>query len=178
MGMFTTIVDENNKEYQIKCGMDNCETYKIGDNVGQYPSKDWAGAGYLLDDVYYAHADDHCFHYYVIIKDGVVKAVEAMALSVDDDGNDAYSVLKKKYDVQDPPRTLWSEELWEEKRKAEERSQKEFEDYKGSVGYDSLSKEEQMGVVLSYPIKRALKMESISRKVLGVEQLSVLKNAK
>ena len=82
MGMFTTILDENGKEYQIKCGRDECETYKIGDNVGQYPSEDWAGVGYLLDDVYYANADDQCFHYYVIIKDGVIKAVETMALKL------------------------------------------------------------------------------------------------
>ena len=74
--------------------------------------------------------------------------------------------------MQDPPRTLWSEALWEEKRKAEEKYEKEFEEYKKSIGYDDLPKEKQLTELMVYPIKHMMNYGSISRKIFKVEQLS------
>lgn len=55
MGMFTTVLDRDEKEHQIKTGADQGETYKIGDLVNWWVSPIEVGYGRLLDGVYTSH---------------------------------------------------------------------------------------------------------------------------
>lgn len=64
MGMYTSVVLEDGKELQIKCGFDDCEVYRVGDYVNWRIWPDLPGTGKLLDGIYYADTGD-----VVVIKD-------------------------------------------------------------------------------------------------------------
>ena len=130
MGMFTSIIHPvDGRELQIKCGHDSCETYHVGDGVGQYVIEGWPGEGYLLDDVYDSYDDD-----WVIIKDGIVVAVEPRDPF---DGEDEYLPISR-YDIATnkkistdplPPKPSQYQLLWEAREEAKEyiKSEKEAE---------------------------------------------------
>ena len=54
MGMFTSVIDERGREFQFKCGWDDCDTYRVGDKVDQRVYPDELFAGKLLDGAYHA----------------------------------------------------------------------------------------------------------------------------
>jgi len=108
MGMFTSIVDQNGKEYQIKCGYDDCDWYKIGDRVDWKIWPDRPGEGKLLDGIYDGSGDTD--NGWVIIKDHKVFkicskiSVGGIPVSSDDLGN--------AYDIVEYDREWWSEKAW------------------------------------------------------------------
>ncbi len=54
MGMFTSAIDDRGREFQFKCGWDDCDTYRVGDKVDQKVFPDNLFAGKLLDGAYHA----------------------------------------------------------------------------------------------------------------------------
>jgi hypothetical protein len=182
MGMFTSIIHPvDGRELQIKCGWDMCSTYRVGDNVGQYPSPQEPGGGYLLDDVYHGWGDA-----FVVIKDGVVAAVvdeEPVKAEVraarpepsDDEDPDfvgideCISLLRARWGVQDPPRELWSEEAWAAKAEREEQWRKEREEYEQSIAH--LDGHARLAAVMGRMLKRRLDYSSIARSAIFVEPL-------
>ena len=178
MGMFTTIIHPvDGRDLQIKCGNDTCETYKLGDDVGQYAIKDWAGSGYLLDDVYHGYGDPHAF---VIIKGGKVVEVideepamlEAAAnvpLGDDIGIDDCIEWLRKSRGVEDPPRSWWPEEAWAAKAARDERFRKEQTVWEASVAH--LSPQDRLGAAMARSLSRQMGYASIARKVFQVEPM-------
>jgi len=101
--MYTSIIHPDGRELQIKCGMDECQIYKVGDDVGSYVDPDWPGQGYLLDNVYDSYSN-HGEDDWVVISGGKVVAIEPKEMELSD--------IRVKYNVQTPKRELWSEEAW------------------------------------------------------------------
>lgn len=101
--MYTSIIHPDGRELQIKCGMDECQIYKVGDDVGSYVDPDWPGQGYLLDNVYDSYSN-HGEDDWVVISGGKVVAIEPKELE--------YSDIRVKYNIETPKRELWSEEAW------------------------------------------------------------------
>lgn len=54
MGMFTSAIDDRGREFQFKCGWDDCDTYRVGDKVDQRVFPDELFGGKLLDGAYHA----------------------------------------------------------------------------------------------------------------------------
>jgi hypothetical protein len=52
--MFTSAIDDRGREFQFKCGWDDCDTYRLGDKVDQKVFPDELFAGKLLDGAYHA----------------------------------------------------------------------------------------------------------------------------
>lgn len=182
MGLFTSIIHPvDGREIQIKCGWDECETYKVGDNVGQHPFPNHAGEGYLLDDVYHGWGDA-----FVVVKDGVIAAVvddepaktavrAARTQPSDDEEPDFVGIeeccifLRAKWGVQDPPREWWPEQAWAAKSEREERWRKEREEFEQSIAH--LDPALRFGATLSRLIGRRRDYASIGRKAFIVEPL-------
>lgn len=132
MGMFTTMIAEDGTEWQIKCGHDRCEYYKIGESVGQEIDPDRAGEGYLLDGVYdgcdsVGDPNDGGFrliYRWIIIKDGIFVCTEPCELG--DDGRHIADYEKQaaklyvKHEIRFPPISLWSERAWADKARKDE----------------------------------------------------------
>lgn len=83
MGMFTTIIHpDDGRELQIKCGWDQCETYKIGDSVKWHVIESCPGQGYLLDGIYSSYSkngDDD----WVVIKNHIIGLLKKLILIKD-----------------------------------------------------------------------------------------------
>lgn len=179
MGTYTTIIHpDDGRELQIKCGFDECLTYRVGDDVGQYIFPDHPGKGYLLDDVYISYSSLNVYGEdgeddLVVIKGGRVVAVESLEATRDEirakrpsfpdaDWAEVYEeepnyvnpydcrlYLRQEWDISDPPRSLWSEEAWEEEERA--RSNR------------------QLATALAGPLRRNLDYTSITRRAFLVE---------
>lgn len=122
MGTYTTILHEG-KDIQIKCGYDNLDVYKVGDRVDQRPMRT-PGHMKLADDIYdgvVCRSDDVWENRWVVIIGGVVQAVLPF------ESADQYDDLRKEWNIQEPPRDLWSEEAWQAHEEEERRRQEEYE---------------------------------------------------
>lgn len=168
MGCYTSVVHpEDGRELQIKCGHDRCMCYKLGDNVGQYVCKDRPKHGYLLDDVYDSYSsrgeDD-----WVIIKDGVIAAVEPRAFEEDGSFNwgAQYDALREKYQIKEYPDNLWTEEGWE-RACGRSRVEAEFEKLKKETAGKSLA--ESLGTVMCYQLRKRTDWSSTVRGAFQVE---------
>lgn len=186
MGMFTSILYDN-KEYQIKCGYDLCETFNVGDKVNQYPSPYIAGEGYLLDGIYSAviYPDDECL-YYVIIKDSIVQPIQKFSFNKPKEDNwdeywEAhdifYSNLLDKFPINSPPREFWTEEAWKRKEEIERQLKQEQEEYKKELqelkeNY-SYSPEKLIAAILANPLKKRIDYASVAEKMCQVEPMTL-----
>lgn len=180
MGCFTTIIDtRDNKDYQIKCGYDICEIYKLGDKVDQHMIDIYPGEGYLLDDVYegcnYPNQDA-----WVIIKDGYVHDIIPLVKCTceEDDciceGIESEYSLRQKYNIKNgPARELWSEQAWKEKEERELEWKIKAE--KERKEYDKFVKEHPdaspLALSMMYPIYRQLAYKGIARAIFNIEPL-------
>lgn len=167
--MFTSIADPTTGiEYQIKCGWDVCDTFKLGDKVPSEICQEYPKQGYLLDDVY-----DGCAYpnkdVWVIIKDSIVVAIEPMTESGDD-----YNLLRKKYQIKNYPNNLWEKNAWERKEKLEEECKKEHEEFMMSISH--LSPTEQFVKIMVRHIQRMMNYESVGRKAFKIEDLKIENN--
>jgi len=108
MGMFTSIIDSNGIEFQIKGGEDDCERYKVGDTVDWKIWPDRPGEGKLLDGVY-----DGCGPLedkWVIIKDHKVFKICSKISVGGIPVSDQY--LEDTYDIAKYNHEWWAEKAW------------------------------------------------------------------
>ncbi len=175
MGTFTSIKHPAGKQdLQIYCGYDTCQTYAVGDDVGQYKGTE-PGSGYLLDNVYEAHSIEH--HDYVIIKDGKVAAVvsgpDAWELvrtthrDIDPDDIcswDCIEALKAAWGIVPPPREWWEEEAWAAKDKRDAERQAEADAFSASIAH--LPPGKRLGIAMARAISHRLNYQSLGRAFL------------
>ena len=164
MGTYTTIIHPvDSRNLQITCGQDTCCCYKVGDNVNSYIIEDWAGEGYLLDDVYesYSYKEDD----WVIIKDGKVLCVEPR----DIENENQYEELKAKYEIKEYPKECWTKEAWVQQEKIEKECEEKFKAFQKSIS--NLPLQQRMGAMFSYPISQIRDDNSLLRKAITVEKL-------
>jgi hypothetical protein len=132
MGMFTTIIPDEGPTIQIKCGYDDCDTYRMGQVVDYCPDLKRPGRGKLPDDAYLGIVaeDGDWLDRWVIIKDHKVHAIRDR-ICLDPPEERSYDRelhdLRVEFDVWGFPHQLWSEEQWEETyvKSAEERTLRE-----------------------------------------------------
>lgn len=116
MGLFTTIRHPDGREFQIKCGWDDMETYALGERVRFRIIAECPGEAYLADGVYsgcgYPGGDA-----WVVIKDHYVLAL----VPRQEDPAVQGVLLREWFAIEGLPRTLWPEDMWiaHEKRQAE-----------------------------------------------------------
>jgi hypothetical protein len=157
MSTFTTIIHPTDgRELQIKCGWDECETFRLGDEVGQRIYPDWAGEGYLLDGVYDSMSYEHGQDDWVVILGGRIAAFEPKELS--------YEEVRERHGITDPDESLWAEEAWAERRAREEAIQKEMEAFKATVAH--LSPAEQAGAMMAFIIRQHRDTAGLLRKAI------------
>lgn len=172
MGMFTTILDPaQNLSVQIKCGWDTCETFSVGDTVPWEIIKDWPNQGYLLDDAYLGiggtpEQDDACSwdDYWVVIKNHVVQEVFLYK------EGDWYPELRERYQIQDPPEDLWTEEVWGSYREELARRKKEDAEFEASLS--GLSPVDRFSALIHRTFgRRVLDYGAIGRELVKVQAL-------
>lgn len=171
MGMFTSVIDPRTGiEYQIKCGWDKCETFKVGDKVPSKVYPEYPNEGYLLDDVY-----DGCNYpqkdVWVIIKDSTIVAIEQKSEIFDDEQESDYDRLRKKYHIQDYPRNLWNGRSWRQKEERDAKFEKEYQEFLASIAH--LPEEERLGQILAQPIRRMMNYQSVARKAFKIEKIEI-----
>lgn len=162
MGMFTSIIHpEDGRELQIKSGIDDCDTYKLGDTVdwfiGRYPF-----TGKLFDGVYSSYSDlgpDD----WVVIKNHVVLAVEDKDLD--------YDMLYEKYSIQEPPRDLWDAEALAVYDKHQEELEARRADFKKRC--EGKTSREIMAMALIEGLRNYKRFDytSVARRIFVVEPL-------
>lgn len=161
MGTFTSIIHpDDGRKLQIYSGIDDCETYRVGDTVNWFVSKDYPRSGKLLDGVYDSYDDD-----WVVIKDHKVHAVVPRT----DNGYGDYEIIKSRFGIQDLPDSAWSEKGWARKRELDAKLEKEQEEFEESIKH--LPPHKRFAAVLARPISRMLNYEGIARKILDIEPL-------
>jgi len=137
MGMFTTILaPDQNLSIQIKCGWDTCDVFSVGQTVPWHIIEECPNQGYLFDDVYLGiggtpkQDDDHSWDdYWVVIKNHVVQEVFLYQ------EGDQYPDMRTRFQIQDPPEDLWSEEVWVSYRKECAEREKAFEEFEASIAH-------------------------------------------
>ncbi len=149
MGMFTSVIDAAGREYQFKCGWDDCDTYRVGDKVDQKVYPDSLYAGKLLDGAYLAEhcrwengrSVDHDEKWAVIAK-GVLVALDPVERDADGairDGEDTQSwVVALRHGAVETPLSSWTDAAYLKwaKQKAESARRQlawDVEDYGLSV---------------------------------------------
>lgn len=172
MGMFTTIITRDLRNLQIKCGWDQCNTYNVGQEVKQWVDPNCPGGGYLLDGVYDSYGDKGASDF-VIIKDSYILATvnrdEAYEES-DHAKKNVWAYLKELYQVQDPPRSLWSEEVWTKREEREKKSKEETDAFQQTISH--LSARDQFIAVMARPL-RSMRVDyhSLAQKAFIVEPM-------
>lgn len=170
MGMFTSIIDPKTEiTYQIKCGWDDCETFKVGDRVPSKIYPKYPGEGYLLDDVY-----DGCSYpgkdAWVVIKDSFIVAIEPRTEDNDYEKQESdYDRLRRKYQIKDYPRNLWNEEGWRLKEEREAKYEKENQEFLASIAH--LPPKERFAQIFARPIRQMMSYQGIARQILKVEKI-------
>lgn len=105
MGMFTQL-SHNGGIYQFKTGWDDLVVYQAGDTIPWEPDPRYPGEH--IDGVYPACDDTGKDVLWVIIKGGQIFNV-----CPQQDG-DTQAKMRELYDIQPPPRELWSDLAWAE----------------------------------------------------------------
>jgi hypothetical protein len=92
--------------YQIKCGWDTCETFKLGDNVPWKIWPDRPGEGYLLDGIYDGFGENSQDMVWVVIHEHKVSAIYPFTI--------AHSDVSKAFgkDILEYSRDWWAEAAW------------------------------------------------------------------
>ena len=106
MGMFTQL-SHNGEIYQFKTGWDDLVVYQVGDTIPWEPDPRYPGEH--IDGAYPACDDTGKDALWVIIKGGQIFNV-----CPQQDG-DTQAKMRELYDIQPPPRELWSDLAWAEK---------------------------------------------------------------
>lgn len=120
MSMFTSAIDDRGREFQFKCGWDDCDTYRVGDKVDQKVFPDELFAGKLLDGAYHAECGRWVAgkltdrdEKWVVIKGGVFVAwadverdVEGCLVGGEDVQGD---VVARRHGVQPYPLDTWTD---------------------------------------------------------------------
>ena len=163
MGMYTIIEDDLGQRWQIKCGHDYCDTYKIGEEV-PFKLHDEAGEGDFLDGVYEAYGDigHHHKNTWVIIKDHKVTAVVPQVAEEYSDAwraerDELISTWKVAFD-----RSLWPEEAWGKKAEIERIAEEKYQAWCAEKGYDPKA----IGTPAAYYLQAVLQQQSLSRQIL------------
>ena len=98
---------------------------------------------------------------WVVIKDHKIAAFESR--------NRKYLDLEKEYDIQEPDKSLWSDEAWERLRKSEEESEKRHAKWEKEADEKGLKGTERLGFLMAKPLFEAMSRESIGRKILKID---------
>jgi hypothetical protein len=182
--MFTSVLHPlTGDEIQIKSGWDDCEWYKLGDTVDWRIRPDRPLEGKLLDGAYEGESTYWDYeqkkivwtgHCWVVIKNHVIVAVEAMEMSPpelrDRDGMfrggfyAQQAFIEKKHGVRPPSLDLWSMEAWAAYARREEMHRRQLwewnaEDY-------GLSLEEKAQKAFYRFFVRAFKEDCVIRRLL------------
>jgi hypothetical protein len=165
MGLFTSVIHpDDGRELQIKSGIDDCETYHVGDEVHWFVDRQFPRRGKLLDDVYDSFSgrgpDD-----WVVIKDHKIHAVVPRT----ENGYADYQSLREQFGIEDLPDSEWTEEGWKWKREREEKCRKENEEFRKSIAH--LPPKEQLALCLARPLSKQLGYAGIARRILKIDPL-------
>lgn len=167
MGVYTSIIDEDGIEIQIKTGNDWCDTYKIGDVVKWKIFPDYYMQSVLLDGVYWGCGWPESEPRWVVIKNHRVLGTYSCEEFEHDE-------LAEKYAIEPPDPSWWTEEARERHEKMRARSREEFDKFEASIAH--LPAEERLGKVLTYPIRHMLDYQSVLRNAFVVETIEKEKN--
>lgn len=160
MGMYTSVHHpDDGRELQFHAGNDFCDHYNVGDEVSFVIHRDCAGSGGLFDGVYDTYSDKGEDDW-VIIKDHRVVAVEPR------EGN-SYEDLYAKYGIQEPEKSLWSDEAWREHDERLAKSRAELEAYEKTL--EGLSPTERTAKMLCYPLRKSLETQAVGRRIFLAE---------
>lgn len=171
MGMFTTIIDAEGREHQIKTGNDFCETYRIGDEV-PFRIQETPGDVDFPDGIYQSSivtrweaGQPQTFPKgTVIIKDHKVLTAHSDFLGPE---------------TEDIDPTWWTEEAWIAKRQVDERrrieSEAQFDAFLAEGGltreqFEELPAAKQLSMHLAYGIRGQMTRPSFARQVLNIEE--------
>jgi hypothetical protein len=169
MGMFTTITGGLHS-LQIKCGWDECETYKVGQKVPQRIIPEYPGQGYLLDDVYDSYSSQGPDDFVVISNATVIVEPRRASLRLAEKvGLDVYTYLKQKHNIKEPDPKQWSEEAWEKKRQREKEAKEESDAFMKSI--EHLPPEQRLAKAMGRAFSRRVDWASLGAKVLSVEPI-------
>jgi hypothetical protein len=162
MGMFTTIIHPGG-ELQIKCGSDMCDTYHVGQYVesciGSYPFE-----GYLLDGVYHGYECSNNKN-----KDGIAIIKKCRIIAVLPYKGNSISALERKYKIRSVSKYHWTDEIWEDHIKAEEKAKEEaIKIDKQLEGKSNTSKLAYIGALM---LSKRLNYSSLASKIFTIEPM-------
>jgi len=159
MGMFTTIIAEDNTEVQVKFGVEDfCDTYRVGEKLPQRPSS-IPGRMLFADGVYdgLAYSEDDFQEYVVVVKDAVVVAVMGYEAASDAvthhtnyngaSGDEIRATLGRQYGIAPVDKGLWTVQQWidhnrKEAQRSMEAAKREFDWWSGLDAKDFSSYED------------------------------------
>lgn len=166
MGMFTTIIDLLDREYQIRTGEDDCNTYRVGQTVHWWVDRNIVGRSVLLDGVYPGEPTKAEWPVTnIVIRNHVVLGVFP---------DKTIEELEIKYQIKPPPKSLWSARAWKElhnKRRHQKRLAR-----RTTRWFHTMKREEWIPAVMGRFTRRRLKEKSFLRQILAPEALNVPSN--
>ena len=167
MGMYTTIVDLLNREWQIKTGGDQCESYKVGQIVDWHIDPRCPGRGTLLDGVYWGCGDKGVAAT-VIIKRHVVHSVEVIPDGVDPD----FAEISAKHQIRPYERSWWPAREWARLAKSKRRWKREQIRFNRRT--EGMSFTQKTGLAIAQYTRKRMKEPSILRKIFDAMPIQMM----
>lgn len=177
LGRFSTVTDNDGRDWQFRSGRDDYETFKLGDRVTARIYPDELFESKLLDGVYLGVASSRDAdgnakfeEKWVLIRNGVVESLlpceyekDSPGVLIDGEAVQA-AALAARYGIRPPPLSSWTDEAYVRyaKREAESartRQQWDVEDY-------GLSLAEKASRCATRFISTQMKMEGFYRRIL------------
>jgi hypothetical protein len=156
MGMFTTIIDLLGREYQIKTGLDDCETFRVGQVVNWYVDRDTVGCVKLADGIYEGiPVLDTWPKAEVVIRNHVV-----LGVFVDKSLYDLYQT----YPTIPIPKSAYSAKAWHEWHKR--RRQQKRETRRTNRWLNSMEPGARLTALIGRYTRSRLKEKSFMRRIL------------
>ncbi len=183
MGAFSTIVDEHGRQWQIKTGDDNYETFNLGEAVAAQIFPDRALSSKLQDGAYlgnYAEFDKTTctttYHQkYVVIKGGIAMCLlepeyDPPGSGIIKDGECGQAdAIALRYGCVEPPVESWTDAAWAEHAKRVARSDRQLrrwaaEDY-------GKSQDERAGAAFHRFTRSKMKEDGFFRQIMPPTQV-------
>ena len=161
MGMFTSCYDESGQEHQMKCGHDECDSFRIGEYVNSCVMERYYGEGYLFDGVYQgysSHFEGEYENSAVIIKKCRLHAIIQPNKVTGDEFIE--------YGIRSVSKYHWSSEVLEQYQKKQEEYKLEFEEDNRKNAH--LSPQQRLAHAMIKPLMRMRDYSSIARAFMPV----------
>ncbi len=169
MGMYTTITDQERREWQFKTGYDTCETYQLGATIPEdhfYADPRDPGALHLSDGIYDAMRDDGT-EAWLVIHEGKFQELVPYVHGVGGIEPSELSLFKK-WSIQPVSVDLWTEAQWAAKAKRDWADAYRKQCLEAEM--DGMTAEERMVFLSKRRLKARLNEKGFMRQILPITE--------